>query len=95
MKKRNEAKASIKILEDAISEKKNRVSEIEKKIAELTQELSEFAFSEPSLREEFDASEGKERNQHRNCKDRGCKNRRFDGPDCGQNLKTLKKRSGK
>ena len=56
--KRNEAKASIKILEDAISEKKNRVSEIEKKIAELTQELSEFAFSEPvkPKREEFDAS---------------------------------------
>lgn len=56
--KRNEAKASIKILENAISEKKNRVSEIEKKIAELTQELSEFAFSEPvkPKREEFDAS---------------------------------------
>ena len=56
--KRNEAKASIKILEDAISEKKNRVSEIEKKTAELTQELSEFAFSEPAKpkREEFDAS---------------------------------------
>lgn len=56
--KRNEAKASIKILEDAISEKKNRISEIEKKIAELTQELSEFAFSEPvkPKREEFDAS---------------------------------------
>ena len=56
--KRNEAKASIKILEDAISEKKNRISEIEKKTAELTQELSEFAFSEPvkPKREEFDAS---------------------------------------
>ena len=56
--KRNEAKASIKVLENAISEKKNRVSEIEKKIAELTQELSEFAFSEPvkPKREEFDAS---------------------------------------
>lgn len=56
--KRNEAKASIKILEDAISEKKNRISEIEKKTAELTQELSEFAFSEPAKpkREEFDAS---------------------------------------
>jgi exonuclease SbcC len=56
--KRNEAKTSIKILEDAISEKKNRVSEIEKKTAELTQELSEFAFSEPvkPKREEFDAS---------------------------------------
>ena len=56
--KRNEAKASIKILENAISEKKNRISEIEKKIAELTQELSEFAFSEPvkPKREEFDAS---------------------------------------
>lgn len=56
--KRNEAKASIKILEDAISEKKIRISEIEKKTAELTQELSEFAFSEPvkPKREEFDAS---------------------------------------
>lgn len=56
--KRNEAEASIKILENAISEKKNRISEIEKKTAELTQELSEFAFSEPAKpkREEFDAS---------------------------------------
>lgn len=56
--KRNEAEASIKILEDAISEKKNRVSEIEKKTAELTQELSEFAFSEPAKpkAEIFDAS---------------------------------------
>ena len=60
--KRNEAKASIKILEDAISEKKNRISEIEKKTAELTQELSEFAFSEPvkPKREEFDASASNE-----------------------------------
>ena len=56
--KRKEAEASIKILEDGISEKKNRTSEIEKKIAELAQELSEFAFSEPAKpkREEFDAS---------------------------------------
>lgn len=56
--KRNEAKASIKILEDAISEKKNRISEIEKKIAELNQEFSEFAFSEPQKpkTEIFDAS---------------------------------------
>ena len=56
--KRNEAKAAIKILEDGITEKKNHVSEIEKKTAELTQELSEFAFSEPvkPKREEFDAS---------------------------------------
>jgi exonuclease SbcC len=45
--KRNEAKASIKILEDAISEKKNRISEIEKKYLEYNQELSENAFCEP------------------------------------------------
>ena len=55
--KRKEAEASIKILEDGISEKKNRTSEIEKKIAELAQELPEFAFSEPAKpkREEFDS----------------------------------------
>lgn len=52
------AEKAVKILEDGITEKKNRVSEIEKKIAELTQELSEFAFSEPAKpnREEFNAS---------------------------------------
>ena len=56
--KRNEAKASIKILEDAISEKKNRISEIEKKYLEYNQELSENAFSEPvkPASEIFDAS---------------------------------------
>lgn len=56
--KKAEAEKAVKILEDGITEKKNRVSEIEKKIAELTQELSEFAFSEPAKpnREEFNAS---------------------------------------
>lgn len=55
--KRNEAKASIKILEDAISEKKNRISEIEKKLLEYNQELSENAFCEPvkPTTEVFDA----------------------------------------
>ena len=56
--KKAEAEKAVKILKDGITEKKNRVSEIEKKIAELNQELSEFAFSEPAKpkREEFDAS---------------------------------------
>lgn len=56
--KKAEAEKAVKILEDGIAEKRNHVSEIEKKTAELTQELSEFAFSEPAKpkREEFDAS---------------------------------------
>lgn len=56
--KKAEAEKAVKILVDGITEKRNRVSEIEKKIAELTQELSEFAFSEPARpkREEFDAN---------------------------------------
>ena len=56
--KKAEAEKAVKILVDGITEKRNRVSEIEKKIAELTQELSEFAFSEPAKpnREEFNAS---------------------------------------
>lgn len=56
--KKAEAEKAVKILEAGITEKRNHVSEIEKKAAELTQELSEFAFSEPAKpkREEFDAS---------------------------------------
>lgn len=56
--KRNGAKASIKILEDTISEKKNRISEIEKKHLEYNQELSENAFCEPvkPTTEIFDAA---------------------------------------
>lgn len=60
--KRNEAEEAIKILGNAISEKKNRYSEIEKKITGLNQELSEFAFSEPQKprAEVFDASKENE-----------------------------------
>lgn len=56
--KKVEAEKAVKILEAGITEKRNRVSEIEKKISELKQELSEIAFSEPQKpkREEFDAS---------------------------------------
>lgn len=56
--KKAEAEKAVKILEDGISEKKNHISEIEKKIAELNQEFSEFAFSEPQKpkTEIFDAS---------------------------------------
>jgi exonuclease SbcC len=45
--KRTESEKEIKVLEDAISEKKNRISEIEKKLLEYNQELTENAFIEP------------------------------------------------
>ena len=56
--KKAEAEKAVKVLEAGITEKRNRGSEIEKKISGLKQELSEFAFSEPvkPKREEFDAS---------------------------------------
>lgn len=56
--KKAEAEKSVKVLDDWIAENRNRVSEIGKKISELKQELSEFAFSEPQKpkTEIFDAS---------------------------------------
>lgn len=56
--KKAEAEKAVKILVDGITEKRNRVSEIEKKIAELTQELSELAFSEPAkpVQDMFDST---------------------------------------
>lgn len=56
--KKAEAEKAVKVLEAGITEKRNRGSEIEKKISGLKQELSEFAFSEPvkPKKEEFDAS---------------------------------------
>jgi exonuclease SbcC len=56
--KKAEAEKAVKVLEAGITGNRSRVSEIEKKISELKQELSEFAFSEPvkPKREEFDAS---------------------------------------
>lgn len=56
--KKAEAEKTVKVLEAGITGNRSRVSEIEKKISELKQELSEFAFSEPvkPKREEFDAS---------------------------------------
>lgn len=46
--KKAEAEKAVEILTAGITEKRNRVSEIEKKISELKQDLSEIAFSEPA-----------------------------------------------
>ena len=46
--KRDEAKKAVKILEDKISEHKEKLSGIEKKTSELEADLSELAFSEPA-----------------------------------------------
>ena len=56
--KRANAQKTIKLIEDGIREKEERLSGINKKISELTQEISEIAFEEPARpkQEIFDSS---------------------------------------
>ncbi|WP_308510256.1 hypothetical protein [uncultured Treponema sp.] len=56
--KRANAQKTIKLIEDGIREKEERLAGIDKKISELTQEMSEIAFEEPARpkQEIFDSS---------------------------------------
>ena len=56
--KRESAQKTIKLIEDGITEKEERLAGINKKISELTQEMSEIAFEEPARpkQEIFDSS---------------------------------------
>ena len=56
--KRESAQKTIKLIEDGITEKEERLAGIDKKISELTQEMSEIAFEEPARpkQEIFDSS---------------------------------------
>ena len=56
--KKEEARAAVKILEDKISENKQKLDETEKKFTELETELSELAFSEPAkpVQDMFDST---------------------------------------
>ena len=56
--KRADAMKTVKLIQDGISEKEERLAEINKKISGLTQEMSEIAFEEPARpkQEVFDSS---------------------------------------
>ena len=56
--KRDEARTAVKVLEDKISENKQKLNETEKKITDLETELSELAFSEPAkpVQDVFDST---------------------------------------
>lgn len=58
--KRENAQKTIRLIEDGITKKEERLAEINKKISELTQEMSEIAFGEPARpkQEIFDSSVG-------------------------------------